>query len=546
MRMTQTRSARIIRTMETVDENRGGAAGEFPPVEDGDAGHGLVGRLMRTFSLQSVDLVLRTVQQLLVVPVLIRHWGTELYQDWIVLFSAANFLVILDLGMQTYFVNSLLIAWSRRDHCAFKRHIGVAMTLYVVVLLIAVAALGASMLVVPWPAWLGIKALSSSGALRCGAFLIVGLLALIPLGIFTGVYRVRGDYSLSVATVMFTQIATGYVLCAIAMLGGSPESAAAMYLFASAAAWILVAADQRRRYGAFSLSISAPTESELRMAAAKSAQYTVPGIAAPIVQHFPVILLGMWGAAGAVLMYSIVRILTGLVRQITLQPNYPVGLEMSRLYAGKNIAGVGKLFSNAGHVTSGISGLFGGFILAAGEPAIRVWTNGQVAYDPWLTTIFVGVIVIGAPAQVAFILFYHINRPRMLVLANGGHALGTMLLCLVLVPKYAALGAAAATGLTELVFVGLLLPFAACRLLAMPVVAYFANCGTVAIVMFFLSYTATWAMMAAMPVHDTRDFVVLGGLWAVVLSLPAYFLVLTSSMRRHILDYVVAHHGLQK
>jgi O-antigen/teichoic acid export membrane protein len=163
-----------------------------------------------------------------------------------------------------------------------------------------------------------------------------------------------------------------------------------------------------------------------------------------------------------------------------------------------------------------------------------------------LTAVFVGVIVIGAPAQVAYIFFHNINRPRMLVLANGGHALGTMLLCLLLIPRYSALGAAAATGLTEIAFVGLLLPVAACRQLAMPVATYFGHCARVAVVMFILSYTAAWAMMTLMPVHATRDFIMLGGLWVVVLTLPAYFLILTPNMRRYILDYVVAHQGLHK
>ena len=205
--------------METIDEAPRATAGEFPTVLEGEVGRSLTGRLMRTFSLQSADIALRVVQQLIIVPVLIRHWGTELYQDWIVLFSAANFLMILDFGMQTYFSNSLLIAWSRRDDCAFRRHISVAVTLYLVVFLAAMAALAASAPAVSWPALLGIKALSASSTLWCGGMLAVGILILIPLSVFTGVYRVRGDYNLSVATGMFTQTATGYVLCVIAMLG---------------------------------------------------------------------------------------------------------------------------------------------------------------------------------------------------------------------------------------------------------------------------------------------------------------------------------------
>src|SRR5262249_48895872 len=81
---------------------------------------GLGARLLRSFGFQSLDVVLRVVQHLIIVPVLIWAWGADLYQDWIVLLAATNFLSILDFGMQTFFVNSMLVAWTRQSLKAYR------------------------------------------------------------------------------------------------------------------------------------------------------------------------------------------------------------------------------------------------------------------------------------------------------------------------------------------------------------------------------------------------------------------------------------------
>jgi O-antigen/teichoic acid export membrane protein len=499
---------------------------------------GVLKRLLKTFSAQWLDLILRILQQLIVVPVLISHWGADLYQDWIILFSATSFLILLDFGMQTYFVNCLLIAFATRDTASFRRNIAVAMTLYAVVLLVALAILASSVPVVTWPQLLGLRVMDSTQALWCGTLLICGLFMLMPLGIFTGVYRVRGDYTLSIVTGIFTQTLAGYALCLIALNGGAPIMAAAMYFIISPLAWGVIMIDQRRRYGEFFISMAVPTRSELRAALSKSSQYMAPSIAAPIVLHLPIVLLGIWGAPGAAITYAIARSLTGFVRQLTLQPNFPLGVEMAHFYAVGDARGVRKIFLGAAHLTSGICGLFSGLILVIAEPAFRIWTRGQISYDPLLIGIFIATIMLLAPAQVPFILFYHINRPRILVVANTAFACGTVALCLLLVGKYSAIGAALATGTVEFCCIGLLLPFAACRLISVRASTYFANCAWVLSASLALGWGAAWVLAMLIGDQSLWGLIKVGALWVLAVSAPAFFLLLTSDMRQDLRNHL--------
>jgi O-antigen/teichoic acid export membrane protein len=499
---------------------------------------GTARRLFETMSLQSVDMVLRIVQQLLIVPVLIAHWGTALFQDWIVLVAAANCCLLLDFGMQTYFVNSLLFAWAKQDRPGYRRRVAIAMTLYGVVLPTAIVLIAIGGMAWSWPALLGVRSMASTTAYWTGGSYLASLFVLMPLGIFTGIYRVRGDYKYSVITGMVTVTLTGFAVSAIAAAGGTPVACGIMYLLVSALAWAGVALDQKYRYGEFPFRAQIPTRQELRTAIGQSLQYAAPAVAAPFALHFPVVLLGIWAPTGAAISYTVARTLTGLIRQITLQPNLPVGVELAKLYAHGDASGLRRLYAAAAHLTCGIVGLLGGFILVASGPIIFLWTHDQVAYDFRLIAVMVAAVGLMAPAQVPLVLFQHINQPRILVLSNLAYLAGTAVLCFVLVRPLSALGAALSTGIAEVVFIGILIPLGASRLISLPVMDYFRNCVGGLLVCCAVGSAAAWAADTVVAVRSVAGFVAFGGIWSAIVIVPGFYLVLTPEMRRHVLGHL--------
>jgi O-antigen/teichoic acid export membrane protein len=213
---------------------------------------------------------------------------------------------------------------------------------------------------------------------------------------------------------------------------------------------------------------------------------------------------------------------------------------MAKLYARADAAGLRRLYADAAHLTSGISGLCGGFVLVAAEPVIGIWTRGQVAYDPGLIATFIATIALTAPAQVPFNLFQHINRPRILVIANLGYAIGTLVFCFLLVGRLSAPGAAIATGLAEVLFVGVLLPYGASNLVAIPILIYFRDCSRVIGVAFALGCGTAWAIFSLVTVHGLFGFLLAGGLWGAIVTIPAFYLLLTPQMQAYVLRYLSA------
>ena len=210
--------------------------------------------------------------------------------------SAVNFLTILDFGMQPYFVNSLIAAWARQDLVRYHRIVAVAMTLYSSVLLMAALGLVVITFAISWADLLGLHTITETKTLWTAGLLAAGVLVLIPEGIFTGIYRARGEYNLSVAASIITQTLSGYGFCFVAAVGGPPPLAASLYISAAGTTWLLIGIDQWRRYHDFPLAVTIPRLSELRSAFPQCAQYWIAGLSQPIVLNVPIILLGMWGA----------------------------------------------------------------------------------------------------------------------------------------------------------------------------------------------------------------------------------------------------------
>ena len=497
-------------------------------------------RFLRTFGLQTLDLALRVLLQILSVPILIGHWGAPVYQDWIVIFAAAGFLLVLDCGMQTYFVNSLLVAHIHHDRQAYRRLISVAMTSYALVLTVVVVVSLAAFASGFSPAVLGVHKLDNAASTWTAVLLGGAILSLLPLGVFTGIYRIRGNYDLSVVTGLLSQTAPGFGLCLAVYLGGSPVAAAMVYFSAALAAWLFVATDQLRRYGEFPLELAKPARSEVVKVVAHSLQYMVSGVASPVTLQGPVLLLGFWGAASSVVPYVTTRTLTGLVRQLVTQSSQPVGVELARLHGLGDKEGVRRLFRDAIQLASGVAGLLCGYLLTIAAAVLQLWTHGQVSYDPWLFLIFAATVVSITPAQIALSFLFSTNQPRPLVVSTTYFTILAIALSAVLIGHYAAEGAALAIGLAEILCIGLFVPYVVCKRTGIAIASYAGVGIGYGVAGLALGYGISRLLGEFVAVGSLGSLIGMSLLWTACVAPPAYFLLLTRDMRRHLKQVIAA------
>jgi O-antigen/teichoic acid export membrane protein len=503
---------------------------------------GIRRRLFLGFGAQTIAILLRIAQQFLLVPILIRGWGIELYADWIIVFSATSFLTVLDFGLQAYFSNALLITWSRQDFAAFRRLISTAILIYGSIVLTAAAVLAATSAVVSWPNYFGTHVMSASMALDTAVILTISILMLLPFGFIGTIYRAHGDYSRGTVINITAEALRGFGICAVVVLGGRPMTAALVYLVITVLYGVGIIFDQWRHYGELPIGLAIPKMAELRQVITRSSFYFSSAITVPLVINAPILLLGMLsGFSGAVVAYTASRTFTGFMRQIVGQFCYPIGVEMAHQAAIGKQAQLRRVFTAAGRMVAGSAGLLGGFTLVVAEPFLHIWTHGAVAFDPWLVSAFVATVILTAPAQVASTLYLYNNKPGVLVVAQGAYAIGTLVLCLLLIKEFAAAGAAAGTGLAEFLSIGLILPYAAAKEVSAPLIPYFARSYAAALGAFVLSYGVAWGWNRALTTSSLGGLIEFAALWAVIIAPPSFFLLLDPQER----GWVLANIGKQ-
>src|SRR5258708_24919615 len=156
-------------------------------------------RIVSGFTLSGLTLALNLAGQLLSVPILIAHWGIHTYGAWIALTNLASGLTLMNLGIQSYVTNQLILMTASGRHEEAARLFGSALKVYAMMCLAALSAIAAGLYFLS-PSSI-VDAGGMSRAAASGVVLAHALLALY--GIFGGVWmnllRVGGQLPLQLA-----------------------------------------------------------------------------------------------------------------------------------------------------------------------------------------------------------------------------------------------------------------------------------------------------------------------------------------------------------
>lgn len=496
-------------------------------------GHvGLYGRLVRSFGAQGLQLAARIVQQIVLVPLLVSAWGKDIYSDWLVLFAAANFVTMLELGTQAYFGNLLLKSWSSGDREVFDRVLGNALVIQMAIVVLACVAAGLASLVIDWPIVLGVKALPPHAAVLAFALLSAGNLATIPQSVMSTIYRARGEFSRLVNMVTLLLVLETMGMAAAVLAGGSPVVTAAVYFAAIGLAWVLLIADQRRRYRDLRYGLRVPRRHELRHLSVTVPFYLVTSAAATAVSSGPIIVLQAFAPGASIIAFASSRLLVGILRQLTHQMAHASGVEMARQLVQRETEGLQRLFGQTGRLAGGIFGLFGGALIVAAGPFFAMWTRGSVPFEPWLFAALMVNVYLILPGQAALTLLYYSNRPRAVSVSATSHAVIGLVLAAVLAPRYGATGAALGLALVEGVLMGFWLARVGARSIGVSLAPYLGATYGVAAVSFTLSYAVSAVIAQLLPPHGLFGLAMFGLVWAAAVTGPAFFLIVPRKERR--------------
>lgn len=493
-------------------------------------------RVIKGFGAQGAQLLIRTAQQIIFVPVLIGTWGQSVYEDWVVMFAAMGLVAILELGTQTYFGNQLLAHWAAGDKTGFNRIIGNAMGVYIIVTLVSAGLFVISFSLINWPLMVSTDALAPVSASLILFFLALGNVILIPLGMINSIYRARGEF------IRFVNFGT--LLLIIQILGQlgtlfvfkSPVAFAIAYAASTCLGCFILIADQKHRYPDIVYRISIPSVLELRELSSKAPLYLLNSAATSLIMHGPIIILdALSPLGGAAAAFATSRVLIGVLRQLIHQMAHSSGVEMAYQYAKNDVVALQSLYLHTGKMIGVVFGLFAGPLIIILEPFFRLWTRGEIIFDHWLFWILLGTVFLALPGQVAMMMFYYTNRPRPVAVAGGLHALLGLILCTSLSGRFGAVGAAVSMGVAEVVMYALYLPIASQASSRTSLLAFLTRTYGIALVSLAVSYITARLVAAVITLNDYVGLVMFGAVWSLMAIVPALLLLpnpLQASLRR--------------
>ena len=90
----------------------------------------LVRRVVNGLTLSSFTLAVNFAGQILSVPVLMGHWGIRTYGAWVALTNLASGITLMNLGIQSYVTNQLILMTARDQREEAARLLGSALKVY--------------------------------------------------------------------------------------------------------------------------------------------------------------------------------------------------------------------------------------------------------------------------------------------------------------------------------------------------------------------------------------------------------------------------------
>lgn len=510
--------------------------------EDGRAPHGqdgLHGRLAAGAAGKGVTLAVSVAEQFLLVPVFLLFWGAELYGDWLALLAAAGFLVLLDLGLQTYYANALQMSLARGDEAGFTRLLHQAFGAYGVILAVAVPAVFIAALLAPWGALLNLGAGAAPGARAVLLLLALHMLITLPFGALVAIYRAQGRFATAIMVGNAAKLGLVGAVAAALWTGGGIIGVAAVFLVVPTVCWAAVIAHQKRLFPALRFGIALPGGVALRDAAGVAALYALVPLAMALTVHGTVILIAALGVAGGALAgYTTLRTLAGVARMVSDQITQVTGVEMARQFAQGDRAALTRLYDFTVRLTGALSGALAGLIAVIGAPFLGIWTLGRIEFDAGVFWPLLAAGALSGPSLAAASVLLCINRPRGMALSHLAAGIAVVAVAAALIPHFGAAGAAWGVFAAEAGILSIALPVSAARVLGGSAPGRIAVGHGCAATAFAVSFALAWGAAAILGDDALWRLAAIGLTWSALVAPPLFYVLFNAGQRRWILDRV--------
>jgi O-antigen/teichoic acid export membrane protein len=341
-------------------------------------------RLVKGFSANIYNQVISSIIQLAGVPIFLYAWGAELYGEWLIIFAIPAYLSMTDLGFSQSASNDMTARVARGERST-------AIAIFQSLIAFVYTSMGCMFALIsflifalPIGSWIRPIGMNLPEVRWTLWFLSISVLAQLPDGITHAGFRSNGEYALHSAlygSARLIQFASSWI---VALCGGSPVAAAAVFCLVRAMATavctlMLIYRHPWLRYGT---KLASKRELSILIHPA------LANMAIPLAQGLNIqgMVLAVGNILGplAVVTFSTLRTLTRLVLQLLFSISHAAEPELASAFGRGDYLLCRNLF-----LQSLRAGLWLGLLSAAGlamfgNSILAIWTHKQVVMNSLL------------------------------------------------------------------------------------------------------------------------------------------------------------------
>lgn len=355
----------------------------------------VVRRIILSSGAKGASLVIRTFEQLLLIPILIAAWGVELYGEWLLLSAVPVYLSISDFGFVDAGSNEL----SRRSEngltAAVRGFYGQLFQVFSSWLALIAVLACAFVAVAPVGDWLNIKSMPKAEVSVIFILLVLQAIAAQHSLIFTAGLRATRQFHVDAGLrALMALLRVLGVLAGVSLGGLGPIGVAAIFLGSRiiiyVVQWIILERSDMS-------PLARPTEREpLGPYLMLGLDFMLLPLAQSIILQGAVVALGSVMGAVAVAVFSTHRTLTRMALQVVKMASHPLQAEAGLLQGSERRAQLARLVCSISRLTFWMALLISVLLILLGRGPFSVWTRGEIAMDvPLLSVLMLAALAEG-------------------------------------------------------------------------------------------------------------------------------------------------------
>ncbi len=498
----------------------------------------LLRRVSASFSAQLWSLSLTLGDRIVLVGILLRSWGADVYGDWVTLLATAGLISMGEMGLNIYFGNKWQQAYAQQNETEFQRFIGISLSTYFIL------GMGLGALAV----WfvlcndltqvLSLQVFNTQSAVYV-FLLLSGMQSLrVMRASISQIYRGRNQFAAGILTSSIVSFSTIILAGIAALLDAGPLIIAVIYLLCDlVAGWGIMLFDLRCRFPQLRFRLERPTCLELKHMLGHGKWYGFLQGAPVAWLQVPVLVIGILGLGGATLVsFLLPRTVVNFARQVTEMLSRSVAVETAATFHLGDKTRLTSTLSAFGTFLSGLTGAIVGGLMLFGAPVIAFWSGKPELFDPWIFFWLLAPSALIAPALPLKNILILGNFPRPVGMASLMQILLGLPFCYGLARSYGIAGAAAGLAVGEALALGVYLPLTGYHHICKGYLRYFVGCLSVFIIASSWCYFAAWVILYAIGARSFMNFVISGILWGLIGFLPALIIAVPPDKRTNLLN----------